>query len=92
MFQCKDWADFLERVTGVLERLGIKYIQYEESKARGGRRIVYPIFGIIALIFMSVVFLVATGRVESVIFTLVVCVMVGYFMSFLGDYLLPEPV
>ena len=41
---------------------------------------------------MSVVFLVATGRVESVIFTLVVCVMVGYFMSFLGDYLLPEPV
>jgi hypothetical protein len=87
----KEWADFLDQLSSILERLGTKYIQYEESKAKGGRRIAYPIFFIITLIFVSVSFLVGIGKVDAGIFTVVVGVMVGYLLSFLGDYLVPQP-
>jgi len=31
----RDWAGFFDKVITILERLGTKYIQFEESKAKG---------------------------------------------------------
>jgi len=64
-------------------------LQLNTLRMNEKKTISWPIIGLIALIFMSVVYLAGNGQIEGHYVTSMGGVIVGYLLSFLGETVSP---
>ena len=76
------WTTFVNAV-------GDQFRKFHEVETKGQRRLAYPIFFLITVIFGSTAFLAYNKTITGEAFLILGGTIVGYLLSFLGDYVAP---
>jgi hypothetical protein len=74
----------------LVDAIGDQFRRYQEVSSHGQRRIAYPIFFLITVIFASTAFLAYSKIITGEAFLILGGTIVGYLLSFLGDYVAPR--
>ena len=78
----QQWKEFAETI-------GEQFRKYQESKSKGERRIAYPIFVLVTLVFVTTSVLTWSSTIGPEAFLILGGTIIGYLMSFLVDYIVP---
>ena len=82
------WVGFIKTIGDeVIKPLKELYIEHETTKVKERRNLAYPVYLVIALIFVGVVFLAYQGMIDGQSVTFFAGTLVGYLLSYLGGYI-----
>jgi hypothetical protein len=74
----------------LVDAVGDQFRKYNEVQSVGQRRLAYPIFFLITVIFGATAFLTYSKVITGDAFLILGGTIVGYLLSFLGDYVTPK--
>src|SRR6267378_1091550 len=96
----RSWIAFSHRLSNVNRsrylpiygspQLGDQFRKVHEVETKGQSRLAYPIFFLLTVIFGSTAFLAHNKTITSEAFLILGGTVVGYLLSFLGDYVAPH--
>src|SRR5438034_5421741 len=74
----------------LVDAVGDQFRKFHETETKGQRRLAYPIFFLITVIFGATAFLAYNKTITGEAFLILGGTIVGYLLSFLGDYVSPS--
>ncbi len=73
----------------LVDAVGDQFRKFHEVQTKGQRRLAYPIFFLITFVFAATAYLTNNKTLTGEAFLILAGTVVGYLLSFLGDYVTP---
>lgn len=74
----------------LVKEIGNQFREYAKVKGTQSKSLAWPVYLIIALVFVGVVGLAAIGIIEGQSVAFLAGTVVGYLLTYLGGYVTPE--
>jgi len=87
----KKWLDYTPEQWAVLvKEIGNQFREYTKVKGTQSKSLAWPVYIIIAMVFLGVIGLAALDIIEGQSVAFLAGTIVGYLLTYLGGYITPE--